>query len=345
MMEYKVTWKSPSNIALVKYWGKYGVQIPKNPSLSITLEEAFTRTTVALEKKRSKKVSCSLLFEGNAKPQFEEKISGYLNSIKDDFPFLQQYHLHIESGNSFPHSSGIASSASSMSALALCICTLHTMTGGKPPKDFLGNASNYARLGSGSACRSIYPEFSIWGKVAGIESSSNKMAIAHPVEYHKDFTDIQDTILIVSKKEKEVSSRAGHDLMNHHPMASIRFRNARQRLNTLLEVLKAGDWSEFIEIAEAEALELHSLMMSSSPSFLLLEPNTVAIIKAIRAFRERTKLPVGFTLDAGPNVHVLYPYFEKRKVRNFIQKELLPLCENQVAIYDHMGRGPLQELA
>jgi diphosphomevalonate decarboxylase len=98
----------------------------------------------------------------------------------------------------------------------------------------------------------------------------------------------------------------------------------------------------FADIVEAEALELHALMMTSQPSFILMQPNTLDIIQRIRSFRERTQLPVCFTLDAGPNVHVLYPYYEKRKVRNFIQKELLPLCEQQVAIYDHMGRGPKQ---
>jgi len=130
--------------------------------------------------------------------------------------------------------------------------------------------------------------------------------------------------------------------MDKHPMARIRYRNAVVRLEKLLSVLTTGDWSAFASIVEAEALELHALMMTSDPSYILMTPNTLDIIQRIRDFRERTQLPVCFTLDAGPNVHVLYPYYEKRKVRNFIQKELLPLCQDNQALYDHMGRGPIQ---
>ncbi len=337
-----VTWKSPSNIALIKYWGKYGRQLPRNASLSITLDEAHTITSVTTEKKRTKKASCSLLFEGKPNPVFEAKVQDFLRSIQKDFPFLGSQHLLIETSNSFPHSAGIASSASAMSALALCLCSLDILHGGKLPEDFFRKASNYARLGSGSAARSVYPEFSVWGKTNLVPLSSNQYALASPVNYHANFNDIQDTILLVSRSEKSVSSRAGHALMDKHPMARIRYRNAVVRLEKLLSVLTTGDWSAFASIVEAEALELHALMMTSDPSYILMTPNTLDIIQRIRDFRERTQLPVCFTLDAGPNVHVLYPYYEKRKVRNFIQKELLPLCQDNQALYDHMGRGPIQ---
>ncbi|HCK21525.1 MAG TPA: diphosphomevalonate decarboxylase [Bacteroidetes bacterium] len=343
MME--VTWKSPSNIALIKYWGKYGTQLPRNPSLSLTLEEAFTRTTVAIEKKRSRKPSCTLLLDGQPQPAFEAKVLTYLQTIAGEMPLIKSHHLSIQTHNSFPHSSGIASSASAMSALAMCLCSLHLMNGGKAPENVYSWASHLARLGSGSAARSIFPGMSLWGKATGILESSNKYAIGYPTNYHMNFNDIQDTILLVSKKEKAVSSRAGHALMQNHPMARQRFKNAKVRLDQLLVVLEKGDWNAFIELVEAEALELHALMMTSHPSYLLMRPETLAIIEKIRAFREKTQLPVCFTLDAGPNVHVLYPYYEKRKVRNFIQKELLPYCEDQVPIYDHMGRGPIQELS
>ena len=101
--------------------------------------------------------------------------------------------------------------------------------------------------------------------------------------------------------------------MDKHPMARIRYRNAVVRLEKLLSVLTTGDWSAFASIVEAEALELHALMMTSDPSYILMTPNTLDIIQRIRDFRERTQLPVCFTLDAGPNVHVLYPYYEKGK--------------------------------
>lgn len=339
-----VTWKSPSNIALIKYWGKYGNQLPRNASLSMTLQEAYTETTVSTEKKRSKKTSCNLLFEGKANDAFEAKIQNYLQSVEKDFPILAQYHLHIETSNSFPHSAGIASSASAMSALALCLCSLDIMHGGKLPENFFRKASNFARLGSGSAARSVFPELSVWGKTALVPGSSQNFGIQYPTSYHTNFTDIQDTILLVSREEKSVSSRAGHALMETHPMAKQRYKNAQLRLELLLNILQTGEWMAFADIVEAEALELHALMMTSNPSYILMQPNTLSIIQRIRLFREKNQVPVCFTLDAGPNVHVLYPYYEKKKVRNFIQKELLPFCTDQATIYDHMGRGPQQEL-
>ena len=341
----KITWKSPSNIALIKYWGKHGEQLPNNPSLSLTLSEAYTTTSITLKKKRSKKpIDLDFTFEGKKKPVFSTKILYYLANIQNDFSFLSEKRLMVESENSFPHSAGIASSASSMSAMALCLMSLKAITEKKMYNydTFLQQASNFARLGSGSASRSIYPEFSVWGKTKSINGSSDKYAIPFPINYHADFIDLEDTILIINADEKSVSSRAGHSLMNDHPMAKQRYINANTRFNLLLNALESGDWGVFCQIVETEALELHALMMTSTHSFILMKPNTLEVIERIRNFRASTKIPVCFTLDAGPNVHVLYPYSEKTKVRNFIQSELLQFCVKKKAIYDHMGKGPSQ---
>ena len=117
------SWKSPSNIALVKYWGKFGNQMPKNASVSFTLDHAFTQTSIAYSSRpnASDEISIHFLFEGQENPSFQKKIQVFLNSVLHEFPFLKELHLDIKSENSFPHSTGIASSASSMSALALCL--------------------------------------------------------------------------------------------------------------------------------------------------------------------------------------------------------------------------------
>src|SRR6185369_5195996 len=123
----KVTWRSPSNIALVKYWGKKaGVQIPANPSISFTLENCYSETNVALVEKesKSKDIELRFYFDGKANMAFQLKMLKFFETVKKDFPLLSQYGLLIHSGNSFPHSSGIASSASAMSALAICLCDL-----------------------------------------------------------------------------------------------------------------------------------------------------------------------------------------------------------------------------
>jgi len=339
----KITWRSPSNIALIKYWGKHGNQLPNNTSLSLTLHESYTETSVELKKKRKKTTpDIDFYFEGKKNEKFAGKVFSYLDMLKDELSFIRDHKLVIRSENSFPHSAGIASSASSMSALALCLMSIKTAMEKKSSSydKFLQEASYYARLGSGSAARSVFPEFSVWGKTTAVKNSSDEFAIPFPANYHSDFNDLQDTILIVNDKEKSVSSRAGHALMNDHPAATLRYKNAKTNLSGLLSVLKSGDWELFVSIVEAEALELHALMMTSSPSYILMKPNTLEIIERIRRFRTETKIPVCFSLDAGPNVHVIYPYFEKKKVRNFIQEELLVFCTRKKAIYDGMGNGP-----
>lgn len=340
-----VTWRSPSNIALIKYWGKHGRQLPNNSSISLTLNEAFTQTSLSLKKKRSKKeIELDFLFAGEKNEKFADKITAYLNVLKPELSFLQEYRLVLRSENSFPHSAGIASSASAMSALALCIVSLAVQKKNiiATNTDMFRLASNYARIGSGSAARSVYGEFAVWGKHNAIKQSDDQYAIQYPHEYHTEFAGLQDTILIVSSAEKEVSSRAGHALMQQHPMEKQRYANANSRMNDLLLALKKGDWNLFCTTVEAEALELHALMMTSVPPFILMKPETLAIIEKIRQYRMDTKIPLCFTLDAGPNVHLLYPASEKKKVRNFIQEELLKYCVKKRVIYDAMGRGPAQ---
>lgn len=342
MDELKITWQSPSNIALIKYWGKHGNQLPNNASLSLTLAKAHTQTSVALKKKKTKSgIETDFIFEGKKNEKFAEKINAFLQVLGKDFSFLKNYRLAIRSENSFPHSAGIASSASAMSALALCILSLDENLKKKKQKDFLTAASYYARLGSGSATRSIFPHFAVWGKTASVKNSSDNHAIQYPEKFHASFRNMNDTILIVHEKEKAVSSRAGHSLMNDHSMAFVRYANAEKRLQQLLQILKTGDWENFASIVEAEALELHALMMTSSPSYILLRPETLTVIDKIRKFRQGTKIPACFTLDAGPNIHLLYPDAEKNTVRKFIRNDLQKYCAAK-PIYDAMGNGPEQ---
>lgn len=120
------SWKSPSNIALVKYWGKYGEQMPANPSISFTLDNANTETQFkVLDSKQTEGIELNFLFEGQKNLVFEEKLKPFLQKASRDFDWLNRYALEIHSSNNFPHSSGIASSASAYSALALCLCSLH----------------------------------------------------------------------------------------------------------------------------------------------------------------------------------------------------------------------------
>ncbi len=341
-----ITWSSPSNLAIIKYWGKYGQQLPKNPSISFTLENAFSQTTLEYAPKSNLEQGIELEFFFHDEPNepFQTKITAFLEGLIDIFPFLRQLKLIIRSQNSFPHSAGIASSASGMSALALCLCSLEDELFSSLNDDdaFDQKASFIARLGSGSACRSIFGTMAIWGESSEVEGSSNLFAIPYGEQIHDNFKSFHDDILIVSTGEKGVSSSAGHALMEENPFAEPRYLQARQRFSHLLTALQKGDLEAFGKIAENEALTLHALMMASNPSYILMRPNTLKMIELLRDYRRESKHPVYFSLDAGPNLHVLYPEEVIHEVRPFIESELVPFCEEGLWLPDWIGEGPVQ---
>ena len=333
-------WNAPSNIALVKYWGKKERQIPANPSISFTLNNCKTITKLEVVKKsENNDFSFELLFEGKPKEDFKPKIQKFFNRIEQFCPFLKEYHFKIDTQNTFPHSSGIASSASGMAALAMNIMSLEKAINPSISDEyFYAKASFLARLGSGSACRSIKGDVVVWGNHAEISGSSDLFGVAL-TEIHQNFKNYQDTILLVDKGEKQVSSTVGHDLMHNHPFAERRFNQAHENLSKIKAILTSGNIAEFIKIVESEALTLHAMMMTSMPYFILMKPNTLEIINKIWKYRNETQVPVCFTLDAGANVHVLYPENVKEKVLQFIQDELIEYCQNGQYICDEIGNG------
>ena len=337
----KVTWQSPSNIALVKYWGKRENQIPANPSISFTLDTCRTTTSLDFQKKeKGTDFDFELFFENEKKESFKPKIIKFFERVEEYLPFLKEYKFTIQTSNSFPHSSGIASSASGMSALALCLMSLEKELNPQMSEEYFNRKASFlARLGSGSACRSIKGNLVAWGEHKNIAESSDLYGVEfqHPV--HENFRNYQDTILLVDKGEKQVSSTLGHDLMNGHPYAERRFQQAHENLDLLKGIFEKGDLSAFIKVVESEALTLHAMMMTSQPYFLLMKPNTLEIINKVFDFRERTGLHLCFTLDAGANVHLLYPETEKEETLEFIKANLLQYCQNEQYITDRVGKG------
>ena len=332
----QIKWQSPSNIALVKYWGKKGRQLPQNPSISFTLKNCRTETAVGFEP--SDRFGLHFRFEGKENGEFQAKISDFLHQNMESFPFLKEMEPHINSHNTFPHSSGIASSASSMSALVMCLLDIERIVTGADSID-LKKASCLSRLASGSACRSLFPIAALWGETAAYQGSSDDYAVTLQDAIHPVFKDYHDSILIVSDAKKSISSRAGHALMNDNPYAEARYAVAKNNIKDLLKALKTGDLETFIRITESEAMQLHALMMCSHPSFMLMKPNTLRIINTLHEFRQETDIPVCFTLDAGPNVHILYPDQHSEMVERFIMDELEQYCVGGQWIPDQVGEG------
>lgn len=325
-----------SNIALVKYWGKLNYQIPANPSISFTLKKCSTKTELCF--KKSNKFSIQVFLDKKLNNFFSKKIKNYFFNIQLFLPFLKNYSYKINTHNNFPHSSGIASSASSFGAIAKLLIEMRKSL--FPNIEFtneLQETSFLARLGSGSACRSVYNGLVIWGKSPYIPKSSDEYAISYPLKIKEIFKSYLDTILLIDKNKKNISSSIGHFLMNNHLYSNSRFQQANQNLKKLIFILKNGNLDEFIHLIEYEALSLHAMMMLSYPPYILMKPNTIACIEKIWNFRKKTTLPLGFTLDAGSNIHLLYPKKNKDPIRFFIKKKLLQYTYNKSYINDFVN--------
>jgi len=261
-----------------------------------------------------------------------------------EMPFLTDYELVFHSENNFPHSTGIASSASSMSALALCLVSMEEIVNQKKLNgdNFFRRASSIARLGSGSASRSVYGSVVTWGIIPCIDGSSDEYATPFRIQEESRLNHLMDIILIVSSNEKPVSSTSGHALMTNHPYREGRKEQANSNMNKMTEAIRNDDYQAIAVIAENEALSLHALLMTSSPEGLLLKPNTLKIIEEIKCFRQTAGLDLFFTIDAGPNVHLIYYEDQREQVLPFVRETLSQFCEDGQWIDDKMGSGPVQ---
>lgn len=335
-------WRSPSNIALVKYWGKLGHQIPANPSISFTLKNSYTETEIEFVKKdiSNGEIEFELFFEGEKNESFSEKVALYFENIKVYTPYTKEYKMIIKTTNSFPHSSGIASSASGFSALSVCLVAFEKQINSNLIDRVANQKSSFlARLGSGSACRSLEGPVMIWGEHDNYRLSSNQVAVVPDLELNPIFENFQDTILLVDKGVKSVSSTIGHGLMKGHPFAEQRFKQANNHIAEMKDILQNGDLKRFGDIVESEALTLHAMMMTSTPYYILMKANTVEVLEKVTEYRAKTGNNLFFTLDAGANVHLLYPKNEAGVILEFIKKELVAYCENQQYICDELGTG------
>jgi diphosphomevalonate decarboxylase len=332
----KISFSSPSNIAIVKYWGKEpGDQIPMNPSLSMTLKDCRSFTTVEYDVRKGSEPSIEVIFEGKRSIDIEAKLQRWFTKISYFFSWLNYANLKVESHNNFPHSAGIASSASGMSTMAMCLSAIdaHINKTGLPG---VHHQSNISRLGSGSASRSVMGPWAIWGKTDHFPEANNDHAIVVP-DIHPYFQLLYDTIIVVDKQPKSISSRDGHTLMELHPWRKGRIEQVNQNIELLLNAFKQGDWNLFQKVTENEALSLHGLMMASEGGMILWKGNTIEWIHYIREQRKKTGVPMAFTLDAGANLHLLYPPDAQKDVLSILNDSPVPKIQ---FIHDQTGTGP-----
>lgn len=280
------------NIALIKYWGNKDphLRIPANGSISMNLAGLYTRTAVWFN---SSLTSDHIVI--NDRPvtgPAEHRVSAFLDRVREmsgKWEFAK-----VISSNNFPTAAGIASSASAFAALSLAA----TKAAGLDLSQH--DLSRLARTGSGSACRSVPGGYVEW-HAGDSDASSFAVSIAPP-----DHWDLVDCIAVVSQARKPVGSTEGHALANTSPLQASRVEDAPRRLEICRHAIQERDFEALAEVTELDCNLMHAVMMTSSPPLMYWEPSTLKIIHAVQTWR-KGGTPVCYTIDAGPNVHVLCP--------------------------------------
>lgn len=316
----KSTAVSPANIAFIKFWGKKNskLNIPFNDSNSMNLDSCLTTTTVEFNKNlRTDKIAVN-----------GEEVQGLgrdravlvLNKVRR-MAKIKMF-AKVYSSNNFPSDAGIASSASGFSALALASSKAAGLNLNKTELSIL------ARLGSGSACRSIPDGFAYW-KRGKDDKSSYAVQIAPP-----GYWDIRDMVAVVSREKKKSGSTKGHANATSGRYYSERQKKLPGRMKKIMNAIRQKDFDTFGRIIEEEAIDLHIMAMTSKPPIYYWNGGTMDVIHAVLNMREGG-VKCFFTMDAGPNVHVICKGKDGARVKKELQK--IPSC--MFVISNKVGAG------
>ena len=278
------------NIAFIKYWGDIepDLHLPANGSISMNLDCLYSHTTVKFD---SELKTDQLIIGGEVPPQNAiARVSHFLDRVR----YLAgiSTFAQVTSENNFPTGSGIASSASGFAALSLAASAA---AGLKLDQKEL---SRLARRGSGSACRSVPGGYVEW-LPGSDDDSSYAISIAAD-----DHWDLRDCIAIVSRQHKETGSAAGHTFADTSILQDVRVQDAERRLALCREAIKYRDFQSFAAIVELDSNLMHAVMITSRPQLIYWQPATLDVMRAVTDWRT-SGIPVCYTIDAGPNVHVI----------------------------------------
>jgi diphosphomevalonate decarboxylase len=279
-----------SNIAFIKYWGNRDdhYRLPANGSISMNLDGLQSRTRVAFEEDLA---ADEFTLDGQivSGPGLQ-RVSAFLDLVRQMAGL--DLRARVNSYNNFPTGAGIASSASAFAALSLAASAAAGMALSET------ELSRLARRGSGSACRSIPGGFVEW-QVGENDENSYAISIAPPEHWN-----LVDCVAIVSRAHKPTGSTEGHTLARTSPLQASRVADAPRRLDLCRRAILERDFDAFAQVVELDSNLMHAVMMTSNPSLLYWQPATLAVIRSVEEWRQ-SGLPVCYTVDAGPNVHVL----------------------------------------
>jgi diphosphomevalonate decarboxylase len=289
---FKATAQALSNIALIKYWGNRDqeLRLPSNPSLSMNLAGLTTTTHVEFDPSLTSDV---LILDGREVPGSGlDRVSRFLDQVRHMPSEISHIFARVESRNNFPAGAGLASSASGFAALAVAA----TAAAGLKLNE--AELSRLARLGSGSACRSVPGGFVEWA-MGEDDRSSYAQAIAPA-----DHWDLHDVVALIDVEHKSVGSTEGHAVADTSPLQAARVATAPDRLAQARSAVLGRDFAALADVVERDSLMMHAVMITSSPSLMYWQPATIAIMQAVVQWRANG-LAACTTIDAGPNVHVI----------------------------------------
>lgn len=303
----KATAIAPANIAFIKYWGKIdppageageALRLPLNSSISMNLSACVTTTTVEFSPSYREDIvefmdqkALTILSRSLQDCQLESmRVQKHLDKIR--VRAGSKLYARMVTKNSFPKSAGIASSASGFAALTVAAAEALGLTLSEKELTIL------ARIGSGSACRSIPDGFVEWQK-----GKNSQTSYAYSL-YPENHWDLRDIVVVVQKSQKKIGSTKGMDGVRTSPFYGRRLRDIPDRVKKIKLVLKRRDIELLGEIMEEDCVNMHAVAMTQKPPIFYWNGTTMEIIRAVRELRDEG-LPVYFTIDAGPNVHLI----------------------------------------
>jgi diphosphomevalonate decarboxylase len=304
MNSTKITAFAHPNIAFIKYWGNRDdyLRLPTNGSISMNLSGLETCTSVSFD---SALPTDRLSINGVSifGPALD-RVSQVLNLVRQMVGV--SHFAYVESTSNFPTGAGMASSASAFAALALA----SSRSAGLDLSE--SELSRLARRGSGSACRSVPGGFVEWNAGEGdLDSFASTFAPA-------SHWDLVDCIAVVSPEHKTTGSTRGNSLAGSSPLQAARVVDAPRRLAICRQAILQRDFFALARVAELDSNMLHAVMMTSTPPLFYWQPSTLLVMLAVREAREKG-LPVFYTVDAGPNVHVLTHTEDSSRVENLLR--------------------------
>lgn len=299
----KATAIAPSNIAFIKYWGRknQSLRLPENGSISMNLSNLQTTTTVEFN---TSFIADEVIFNGQKETDAENRITDHIKRVRHMANI--QMKAKIKTENNFPTGTGLSSSASGFAALTVAAVAASGLKLSEKELSIL------ARLGSGSACRSIPDGFVEW-----VDGDTSETSFASSL-YNPDYWDIVDVIAIVSNQKKDTPSSMGHALASSSPFFETRKHHMQEKVTLCKTFLAEKDFTKFGELLEAEALELHAIYLTSLPSLIYLLPGSLQVMHMVKKWRQ-DGIPVYFTLNTGQDIHLICPREYQKKVVDLVE--------------------------